>query len=182
LTSLRTLSCPFSISGKDDSKGCNLGELKNLNHLQGTLQIRGLGNVVDVYEVENAQLKKKIHLRNLDLWFDGEYEERMENDALVLNAIEPPPNLEYLHIEKYRGTTMSLNWMMSLTKLKTLHLEYLEKLENLPPLGKLPFLESLAISAWSSLKKVGVEFLGIDSENKRDDKIKIFPNLKSLWL
>ena len=183
LTSLRTLNFPFFISGKDDSKGCNLGELKNLNHLRGTLQIKGLGNVVDVYEVENAQLKKKIHLRNLELWFDGEYEERMENDAFLLNAIEPPPNLEYLHIGKYRATTMSLNSMMFVnTKLKRLHLRNLENLENLPLLGKLSFLESLAIVSLSSLKKVGVEFLGINSENKRDDKVKIFPNLKSLWL
>ena len=75
--------------------------------------------------------------------------------------------------------------MMSLTKLKSLKLGYLEKLEHLPPLGKLPFLERLEIWAeiWAanSLKKVGDEFLGIDSENKRDDIINIFPNLKYLW-
>uniref|UniRef100_A0A2N9H4Z2 NB-ARC domain-containing protein n=1 Tax=Fagus sylvatica TaxID=28930 RepID=A0A2N9H4Z2_FAGSY len=180
LTSLRRLSY-FSKSYKDDSKGCNLEELKNLNQLQGSLGIRGLGNVVDVCEVEKAQLKKKIHLRSLDLFFDREYKERMENDALVLNAIEPPPNLEYLRIREYRATTMSLSWMMSLTKLKTLQLGFLEKLELLPSLGKLPFLERLEICAANSLKNVGDEFLGIDSENKRDDKIKIFPNLKYLW-
>ena len=37
LTSLRRLSY-FCISDKDDSKGCNLGELKNLNQLQGNLR------------------------------------------------------------------------------------------------------------------------------------------------
>ena len=37
LISLRTIS-HFNISG-----GCKLGELKNLNHLQGTHQINGLG-------------------------------------------------------------------------------------------------------------------------------------------
>uniref|UniRef100_A0A2N9IPW8 NB-ARC domain-containing protein n=1 Tax=Fagus sylvatica TaxID=28930 RepID=A0A2N9IPW8_FAGSY len=134
LTSLRRLSY-FSKSYKDDSKGCNLGELKNLNQLQGSLEIRGLGKVVDVCEAKNALLKKKIYLRRLDLLFDGEYEEEMENDAL-------------------------------------------EKLEHLPPLGKLPFLERLDILTVNSLKKVGVEFLGIESENKREDII--FPNLKSL--
>ena len=55
--------------------------------------------MIDVYEAENAQFKKKIHLRDLYLGFDGENEERMENDALFLNALEPPPNLEYLRIE-----------------------------------------------------------------------------------
>jgi hypothetical protein len=60
LTSLRRLSY-FCISDKDDSKGCNLGELKNLNQLQGNLIIRGLGNVVDVCEAENAQLKRRSY-------------------------------------------------------------------------------------------------------------------------
>uniref|UniRef100_A0A2N9IR00 Uncharacterized protein n=1 Tax=Fagus sylvatica TaxID=28930 RepID=A0A2N9IR00_FAGSY len=168
LTSLRTLSY-FNISGKDYSKGRNIG----------TLQISGLWNLVDLCEAENAQLKNK-HLHTLKLYFDREYEERMENDALFLNAIESPPNLESLSIGKYWGTTMSLNWMMSLTKLKTLKLGCLEKLEHLPPLGKLVFLERLEIWQANSLKKVGIEFLGIESENKRHDKIKLFPNLKSL--
>uniref|UniRef100_A0A2N9F1X5 AAA+ ATPase domain-containing protein n=1 Tax=Fagus sylvatica TaxID=28930 RepID=A0A2N9F1X5_FAGSY len=131
LTSLRTLSY-FNISGKDYSKGRNIG----------TLQISGLWNLVDLCEAENAQLKNK-HLHTLKLYFDREYEERMENDALFLNAIESPPNLESLSIGKYWGTTMSLNWMMSLTKLKTLKLGCLEKLEHLPPLGKLVFLERM---------------------------------------
>ena len=72
------------MSGKDDNKGCKLEELKNLNYLQGTLEIRGLGNVANVTEVENAQLKKKKHPRDLNLYFDG------ENDALVLNVLESP--------------------------------------------------------------------------------------------
>ena len=55
-----------------------------MNYLQGTLEIRGLGNVANVTEVENAQLKKKKHPRDLNLYFDG------ENDALVLNVLEPP--------------------------------------------------------------------------------------------
>ena len=52
-------------------------------------------------------------------------------------------------------------------------------LECLPPLGKLPSLESLKISAAYTLKKVGVEFLGIEPKNKKDNAI-IFPKLKSL--
>uniref|UniRef100_A0A2N9GG21 NB-ARC domain-containing protein n=1 Tax=Fagus sylvatica TaxID=28930 RepID=A0A2N9GG21_FAGSY len=151
-----------------------------IDHYDGSLEIRGLGNVIDVCEAKNAQLKKKIHLRYLKLYFTREIAERMENDASVLNAIEPPPNLEYLRIQLYRGTTMSFNWMMSLTKLKMLELQSLEKLEHLPPLGKLPFLERLDIWLAISLEKVGVEFLGIESKHKKDDKIKIFPNLKSL--
>uniref|UniRef100_A0A2N9F031 AAA+ ATPase domain-containing protein n=1 Tax=Fagus sylvatica TaxID=28930 RepID=A0A2N9F031_FAGSY len=78
------------------------------------------------------------------------------------------------------STTMSPNWTMSLTKLKTLRLDYFWNVEHLPPLGKLPVLESLKISWFNILRKVGVEFLGIESENKKEDNMQIFPNLKSL--
>ena len=71
--------------------------------------------------------------------------------------------------------------MMSLAKLKSLSLTAGENLERLPPLGKLQFLEYLHIGDSSfPFKKVGVEFLGIESENKKDGIIKIFPNLKTL--
>ena len=115
LISLRTLR-NFFASGKDDNKGCKLEELKNLNYLQGTLEIRGLGNVANVTEAENAQLKKKKHLRDLNLYFDG------ENDALVLNALEPPRDLVNLSINDYQGPRMSLNWAIPLINLKKLTL------------------------------------------------------------
>uniref|UniRef100_A0A2N9G917 NB-ARC domain-containing protein n=1 Tax=Fagus sylvatica TaxID=28930 RepID=A0A2N9G917_FAGSY len=105
---------------------------------------------------------------------------QIENDVSVLNALESPPNLKDLSISWYEGTTMSPNWTMSLTKLKTLCLNAFKNLEHLPPLGKLPVLESLIIRRFNSLRKVGVEFLGIESENKKEDNMQIFPNLKSL--
>ncbi|KAL4637209.1 hypothetical protein ACB092_03G063300 [Castanea dentata] len=179
LISLRTLS-HFYVSSKDDSKGCKLGELKNLNHLQGTLRIIGLGNEEDISGAKNAQLKKKIGLHTLSIWFVGwDFEDkRRESDALVLNALESPPNLEYLSIEMYQATTMSLNWMMSLTKLKMFDIRY-TFLEHLPPLGKLPFLKSLHIKVAKYLKKVGNEFLGIEPGQKKDNII-VFPNLEAL--
>ncbi|XP_050275282.1 putative disease resistance protein RGA3 isoform X5 [Quercus robur] len=195
LSSLRKLSY-FCVGGRDDSQRCELGELKYLNHLQGTLKIYGLGNVVDVCEAENAELKKKIGLCDLYLRFSEENVEnhggRMETDVSVLNALEPPPGLENLEIDRYQGTTMFPNWMMSLAKLKSLTLSSGLNLERLPPLGKLQFLEYLLIGKIYThecylisasdfpFKKVGVEFLGIESENKKDGIIKIFPNLKTL--
>nr|POE88742.1 putative disease resistance protein [Quercus suber] len=184
LSSLTKLS-HFTVGGKDDSQRCELGELKYLNHLQGTLTINRLGNVVDACEAKNAELKKKIDLRDLYLQFSGKKVEnhgrRMENDVSVLNALEPPPGLEKLQIDWYRGTTMFPNWMMSLAKLKSLTLTRGENLERSPPLGKLQFLEHLIIGFRGfQFKKVGVEFLGIESENKKDGIIKIFPNLKTL--
>ncbi|XP_075657813.1 putative disease resistance protein RGA3 [Castanea sativa] len=192
LISLRALRC-FSIS-EEDSEGCKLGELKNLNHLQGNIEIRGLGNMVDVSEVENAQLKKKIHLREMllsfkkgkdrgwqDYWVPNAVDpndRRMERDVLVLNALEPPQELEQLDVNCYQGITMSPNWLMFLIKLKTVSICWATKLMSLPPLGKFPFLESLNIWHVCSLKKVGVEYFGIESKNKKEDII--FPNLKYL--
>ncbi|KAM4107939.1 hypothetical protein ACB094_03G006000 [Castanea mollissima] len=104
---------------------------------------------------------------------------RIESNVLILNALELPQDLEKLHITNYLGITMSPRLLASLTNLKELHLISAIELMSLPPLGKIPRLESLIISCAGSLKKVGVEFLGIESENKKED-IKIFPNLKYL--
>ena len=105
LISLRTIS-HFNISG-----GCKLEELKNFNHLQWTLQINGLGGTENAYEAENAQLKKKIGLLTLvsrfNKWNDEDRGRR--NDALILNALEPPLDLEYLHIDDYLAITMFPN-------------------------------------------------------------------------
>jgi hypothetical protein len=174
LSSLRTLK-EFRIGGTNDSEGCKLGELKNLNHLKGYLSIEGLGNVIDVQEAKNAKLKKKIQLRLLGLRFDGEYRRvenndelvvnalephpeleieenrRVENDELVVNALEPHPELEMLYIYWYKGT-MYPNWITYLTKLKRLRLWGCDKLERLPPLGKLPFLESFVQRSLKRMK------------------------------
>ena len=171
MISLRTLRY-FFVSGKDDNKWCKLEELKNLNYFQGTLEIRGLGNVANVTEAENAQLKKKKYPRDLNLYFDG------ENDALVLNVLEPPRDLVNLSINEYQGTRMSPNWAIPLINLKRLTLTCFTQLDCLPPLGKLSSLKSLKITFFMSLKRVGIEFLGIEKEIKKCDKIKIFPNLK----
>nr|XP_023920610.1 putative disease resistance protein RGA1 [Quercus suber] len=186
LTSLRTLN-PFIVNGKDDSERCNLGELINLNHLK-TLAIDGLGNEVDECEAMNAQLKKKINLHTLELIFTKWGEERdgeeiiREKDALILNALEPPPKLEYLRIEGYKALIMFPNWMTSLTNLKELEIRH-SSLECLPPLGKLPFLKSLKMWVIKRLKKLGVEFMGIEESEKKekgDIIIPLFPNLISL--
>ncbi|KAM4107947.1 hypothetical protein ACB094_03G006800 [Castanea mollissima] len=110
----------------------------------------------------------------------GPNDRRIESNVLILNALELPQDLEKLYISNYLGTTMSPRLLASLTNLKELHLLSATELMSLPPLGKIPHLESLFIWFAGSLKKVGVEFLGIESENKKED-IKIFPNLKYLY-
>ena len=154
LTSLRTLGGVL-ISDKDGER-CEFEGLKNLNHL-----------------------------RDLSLSFGtpsgpGPDSRTIERNLLIFNALEPPQDLEKLRISYYWGTTMSPIWLASLINLKELHLYYALHLMSLPPLGKiLPCLESLTIEISNSLSKVGDEFLGIESENKKED-MKIFPNLKYL--
>ena len=153
--------------------------------------MHGLGNVVDIGEAQNAELKKKIRLHDLklDFWIEGQTEEqgeesrrRMESDVAILNALEPPPYLEKLSIECFMGTTVYSNWMSSLTNLKSLGIKWCWQLECLPPLGKLPLLKELNIRAATNVKKLGDEFLGIEFENKsKKDEchiINIFPNLR----
>uniref|UniRef100_A0A7N2R5W7 R13L1/DRL21-like LRR repeat region domain-containing protein n=2 Tax=Quercus lobata TaxID=97700 RepID=A0A7N2R5W7_QUELO len=119
--------------------------------------MHGLGNVVDVGEAQNARLKKKIHLHDLELDFyvEDQFQEkgeesrrRIESDLAVLNALEPPSHLEKLSIKSFIGTTVYTNWMTSLTNLKSLHIDgcWQWQLECLPPLGKLQELNILGCS------------------------------------
>ena len=184
LTSLRRLD-NFVVVGANDSQGCKLGELRNLNFLEGGLTIKGLGKAVDLSEAQNAQLKNKIHLCSLCLEFirEDEGDEIARVDELVLNALEPNPHLESLKICGFQGMEFP-NWISNFFGLKTLVLIGFSKVEHLPPLGKLPFLESLWIRYVSNVRRVRVEFLGVESIDTEHDGIMsscvLFPNLKYL--
>ncbi|KDO57002.1 hypothetical protein CISIN_1g042509mg [Citrus sinensis] len=188
LTCLRTLS-EFVVSrsgGKYGSKASNLEGLRHLNHLRGFLAIVGLGNVKDVDEAKNAELEKKKNLFRLELWFNNKEEEEEEesmeenqaNQGAISEALRPPPNLESLEIWEYKGKAVFENWIVSLNKLKKLFLINCYNCEIMPPLGKLPFLESLKIRNMN-VKKVGDEFLGIKSNHSSGPAI-AFPKLKHL--
>ncbi|KAJ6386616.1 hypothetical protein OIU78_016525 [Salix suchowensis] len=155
LTCLRTLDC-FIVcgGGENKSKAANLRELKNLDHIGGSLEInipRG-GAIEDAAE---AQLKNKKRLLCLHLNFDDD-----SYDDILIEVLQPPSDLERLYISGYGGIVLP-NWMMALTRLQELHLFACGNLEVMPPLGRLPNLESL------SLYKVGVRrldggFVGIE--------------------
>ncbi|KAH9665343.1 hypothetical protein KPL70_020310 [Citrus sinensis] len=186
LTSLRTLS-EFVVSG--DGKACTLASLKNLNHLQGSLSVKNLGSVTDFSVVKEANLQNKRKIIRLYLNFENDAEElrmnkddesRMFTDERVLEALQPPPNLEFLEIRGYKGNASYLDCIMSLSVLRTLNLHGCTNLDHLPPLGKLSSLESLSISSMRSVR-VGNELLGIrsiDASSSSSDIV--FPKLKSL--
>ncbi|XP_031282927.1 putative disease resistance protein RGA3 [Pistacia vera] len=165
ISCLRTLS-EFTVSGGGNSKACNLDCLKDLNHLEGKLTVRGLSNLTNGSETKRIEgLTNKKKLFTLMLKFDKttEWETISKNDEVVLEALQPPPNLETLSIWYFRGITVSPNWMMSLTKLRVLSLWNFKHCKHLPPLGKLPSLESLYLTIMLSLKRLGNEFWGIEA-------------------
>ncbi|KAK3220091.1 hypothetical protein Dsin_014061 [Dipteronia sinensis] len=187
LTCLRTL-WEFVVSGDGfgSSKVCStLASFENLNHLGGYLSISGLGYVVDFVEAKKAELKRKKNLPHLELFFNSnkEIEGRTnEDDKFLLEVLQPPSNLEELKIAQYGGNTVSPSWLIPLSKLRRLTLSYCENCEHLPPLGRLSSLEYLSLNNMSSLKRVGDEFLGIESEvaSSSSSFIIAFPKLKSL--
>ncbi|KAH9750801.1 hypothetical protein KPL71_014018 [Citrus sinensis] len=191
LTGLRTLG-EFHVSaggGVDGRKACRLESLKNLEHLQ-VCGICRLGDVSDVGEAKRLELDKKKYLFSLTLEFDkterGGERRKNEDDQLLLEALRPPLDLKELEIRYYRGNTVFPSWMASLTNLKSLHLHRCENCEQLPPLGKLPSLENLYIWRMESVKRVGDEFLGIESDHhdsSSSSSVTIaFPKLKSLTI
>ena len=65
--------------------------------------------MIDVSNAEDAQLKMKIYLRSLELWFVKfdilrDTISRRIKDDVVLNALEAPSDLESLCIFYYHGT------------------------------------------------------------------------------
>ncbi|XP_044497255.1 putative disease resistance protein RGA4 [Mangifera indica] len=183
LTCLRTLSEFIENSNSSDGgKACStLACLKDLKHLGGQLYIRGLGNVTNVSEVKRMQiLSKKKNLFYLKLHFDkdGERERKNDDDELLLEALQPHPNLEELDVTGYRGSTFCSDWIMSLTRLRVLRLYSCKNCMHLSPLGKLPSLESLIIEGMNVKKIVtGIES---DGEFSSSTSVILFPKLKVL--
>ncbi|KAK3220041.1 hypothetical protein Dsin_014011 [Dipteronia sinensis] len=181
LTHLRTLTEFHFHDGDYGGKACSLEYfLNNFRHIE-SLWIKGLAKGIE----ENiAQLKNNKNIRDLGLGFSGS-DSMNKDDEAILEAFQPPPNLQELTIEYYGGPTMSsLRRMTSLTNLRSIPLLYCRKCLHLPPLGKLPSLETLYIKRMNSVREVGNEFLGVESgeASSSSSSIIYFPNLKTLEL
>jgi Leucine-rich repeat (LRR) protein len=188
ITCLRTLD-RFTVCGGGEtrSKAANLGELKNLNHIGGSLTICNLRDIEDVSEAVEAQLKNKKRLLRLELQFDGEKTELQANEDALIEALQPPSDLENLIISDYGGIFLP-NWMMILTRLQNLVLVNCRNVDVLPPLGRLPNLESLSLTGLK-LRRLDGGFLGIENVGNTNinegeiARVAAFPKLKklSIW-
>ncbi|XP_057743196.1 putative disease resistance RPP13-like protein 1 [Arachis stenosperma] len=182
LTLLRTLNRFFGTSGSASSKECSLGDLENLNNIQGCITIDGLSGESEISEATRAGLKNKKDLLGLELWFSNAGSK--DKDQILLDNLEAPPQLQFLGVFYYGGRSFP-NWMIELNELKHLVLINCSECNVLPPLGKLPCLESLEIKNMPNVKMVGFEFLGIglnheDAGNEGSSSMIAFPRLQKL--
>lgn len=180
LSALRTLS-KFVIGGGGagtEEAACKLGDLKNLNDLRECLPIEGLGYVADAGEAEKAELKKKEHLLKLSMNFSPLAQ--AEQMTCVAEALQPHTSLTWLEMKSYGGSQFP-SWMISLIHLKKLRLLECQNCVCLPPLGRLPSLETLHLEGMHNLKCIGHTFLGSDGRvGESSPAIVSFPKLKKL--
>nr|GMC93862.1 putative disease resistance protein RGA3 [Ipomoea batatas] len=154
LTQLCSLS-DFKV-GKESS---TLGNMEKLNQLKGKLSIFflcDLNNAADVEEAEKAELRNKKHITKLGLVFSP----GVDVGINVIEALKPPPGLQTLKFKWYKGPRFP-SWILSLGNLRILKIRWCLNASYLPPLGKLPSLETLFILGMEELRYVGSEFLGV---------------------
>ena len=106
LFSLFTVGC-----GGDNAR---ISELENLDMVSGRMEITNLKHLKDPSEAEKAMLKRK-NIWSLELdWSSSQTEEELvsdvEQDQGVLNALEPPSQINSLKICGYRGSKLPC-WM-----------------------------------------------------------------------
>ncbi|XP_031129954.1 disease resistance protein RGA2-like [Ipomoea triloba] len=155
LTQLCSLS-GFKV-GKESSK---LGYMEKLNQLKGNLSIFflcDLNNAADVEEAEKAELRNKKHIKELCLNFSDGVDVGID----VMEALKPPPELQTLELIGYGGIHLPSWILLSLDNLRNLEIWNWVNCSSLPPLGKLPSLETLLIAGMKELRYVGSEFLGV---------------------
>ncbi|KAK4427321.1 putative disease resistance protein RGA1 [Sesamum alatum] len=177
LTGLQTLR--LFHAGRGSNK---LGYLKRLDQLSGSLELRiSVHHREDVNEARTAELRNKIHMQRLKIWFinemggtDSDEEELVINE--VMEALQPPPNLRHLTIRDYKGTKFPGWSTSSLNHLRVIEIQECDGIPTLPCLGKLPRLEELSVWRMRGFEFLGREFLGIADGSMPFG----FPKLKKL--
>ncbi|KAM3356701.1 hypothetical protein P3S68_023415 [Capsicum galapagoense] len=188
LTSLRTLpsfiigqeSC---ISGEAIDK---LNELKGLVDLRNSLSIKFIGRVrANGRRTPTDIVKRMKHLRQLSVQFRygllGDVDTGA--DLMMLEALQPHQNIERLRIENYSGSRFP-SWLMVdnlgllLPNLAHLHIEDCNKCQKLPPLWKLPSLQSLKLWNLNGLEGYDDKFMQPSKTHERY----CFSSLKQLEL
>ncbi|KAI3907839.1 hypothetical protein MKW92_031089 [Papaver armeniacum] len=185
LTSLRTLS---KFPASTAKLGARIGELKDLNKLQGYINIIGLHTGKNLKEANDARLMNKENLHELRLDFSPYKLENLGEDEFrktetVLEGLHPHPNIKKMMLTNFLGSKLP-RWLendSSLPNLRSLKIQDCKNCTKLPALGNLPSLEELNIGNLDSIKDIGNEFYGIGSGCKYGKEI-AFPKLEELHL
>ncbi|RVX02977.1 putative disease resistance protein RGA3 [Vitis vinifera] len=158
LTNLQTLPlfCVGNDSGESRHKRMGrLNELRFLNNLRGQLQIKNLSNARGS-EAKEAILEGKQSLECLRLDWEGQEatdeseEDESEEAVLVMESLQPHPNLKELFIICYTGVRFP-NWMMNdgldllLPNLVKIQITSCNRSKVLPPFAQLPSLKYLVL-------------------------------------
>jgi Leucine-rich repeat (LRR) protein len=170
--SLVNLQGPVEFHVKKE-KGQTLEELKDMKDLHGVLSIKNLENVQCLEEACKAQLADKQYVKILKLeWSFANTGFGPTIDAELLDCLQPHPDLEELHIVRYKGES-SPRWLevKLLSHLKSIYLANCRRWMLLPPLGQLPSLRVLHLKEMSSVVEIGLTFYGGSMA---------FPSLKDL--
>ncbi|KAK9725938.1 hypothetical protein RND81_05G178900 [Saponaria officinalis] len=155
LCSLQTL--PLFPVG--DTFGYWIIQLKNMNHLQGSIRITNLEKVQDCAMAKDAMLCEKSSLTGLELeWTSSK---NVTTDAKnVLSCLKPHQNLKKLKITNYPGDEFP-DWVInSLPELEEMHLRNCSNIQVLPKLGCLPGLKTLVIEDMEGIVSVDRHFFG----------------------
>ncbi|XP_057759185.1 putative disease resistance protein RGA3 [Arachis stenosperma] len=163
-----------------DSKAKHgLVELHDLQ-LGGRLHIKGLENVQSEDDASEANLMSKKELSHLYLSWnsDSNSNSLCISPERVLEALEPPPNLKNFGINGYMGSQFP-GWVRNtsiFSSLVNVILFDCNNCEQIPPLGKLPHLESLYVCGMKDVK-----YIDEDSYDGVEEKV-AFKSLKELTL
>ncbi|PRQ21241.1 putative P-loop containing nucleoside triphosphate hydrolase, leucine-rich repeat domain, L [Rosa chinensis] len=156
LTNLKTL--PNFAVGKGSESG--ISEIGSLLHLQGTLRLSRLENVIGVEDARSANLNSKERLEALLLeWSYSSVS--TEISSVVLDMLRPHSKLKELSISGYAGLKFS-TWIgnPSFSHMVLVKLQDCNYCQFLPPFGQLPSLRKLHIQSMPAVESVGPEFYG----------------------
>ncbi|KAJ6745322.1 DISEASE RESISTANCE PROTEIN RP [Salix koriyanagi] len=182
LTGLQTLSC-FVVAKNRSPKSKMVGgldELSRLNKLRGSLEIRVKGCEMDgcISEFEGAKLEDKQYLQSLTIkWRDIDMDSDIDLYDRMLRSLQPNSSLQELGVEDYGGMRFP-SWLSSLSNLVRIRLNGCRRLEHIPPLDGIPYLEELFIHSMGNLEYIDSE--GVGGKEVRLVDSKFFPSLKKL--
>jgi Leucine-rich repeat (LRR) protein len=182
LTSLQTLS--YFVAAKNRSPKSEmiggLDELRRLNELRGSLEIRVKGYEGSSYisEFEGARLIDKQYLQSLTVW--GTIREDIDSDIDLYDkkmsqSLQPNSSLQELVVKGYGGMRFP-SWVSQLSNIASIHLEHCRRLKHIPPLHGIPSLEELSIGGLDDLEYIDSEGVGGKGVSM------FFPSLKRLHI